>query len=131
MSSLQETLRQRRALELPDSRSCDSAEAPVLALKIESWNGEKWVFPWSHFCAACHQGSGETDQLVLTFGSHEVVVDGAHLALLLPDIARFRLDSLREVPTKFRSQGDKNEPFVTRISVRSGLDSQERSAGTS
>jgi hypothetical protein len=131
MSTLQETLRQRRAAEPPNSRSCDSAEAPVRALQIHSWNGEKWVFPWSHFSAACHQGTGESEQLVLSFANHEVVLDGAHLALLLPEIASFHLDSLRDMPTKFRSQADKNEPFITRVSVRSASDSIESSPKTS
>jgi hypothetical protein len=91
MSTLQETLRQRRAAELPNSRSCDTAESPVRALKIQAWNGEQWVFPWSHFSAACHQGSAENEQLVLSFASHEIVLEGARLALLLPGIASFRL----------------------------------------
>jgi hypothetical protein len=130
MSTLQETLRQRRAAELPNSRSCDTAEAPVRALKIHSWNGEKWVFPWSHFSAACHQGSGENEQLVLSFANHEVVLEGARLALLLSGIASFHLDSLRDLPTKFRPQADKNEPFIARVSVRSALNSQEASPKT-
>jgi hypothetical protein len=131
MSTLQDALRQRRAAELPNSRSCDSAEAPVRALQIQSWNGEKWVFPWSHFSAACHQGSDETGQLVLSFANHEVVMEGARLALLLPEIASFRLDNLRDMPAKFRSQADKNEPFITRVSVRSAVDSQESRPKTS
>jgi len=118
MSTLQETLQQRRAAELPPSRSCDSAEAPVRALQIHSWNGEKWVLPWSHFSAAWHQGTGENEQLVLSFANHEVVLDGARLAVLLPEIASFHLDCLRDMPAEFRSQADKNEPFISRVSVR-------------
>ena len=131
MSTLQDALRQRRAAELPNSRSCDSAEAPVRALRIHLWNGEKWVFPWAHFSAACHQGSGENEQLVLSFANYEVVMEGARLALLLPEIASFRLDNLRDMPAKFRSQADKNEPFITRVSVRSAADSQESRPKTS
>lgn len=131
MSTLQDALRQRRAAELPDGRSCESAEAPVRALQIHSWNGEKWVFPWSHFSAACQKGSGESEQLVLSFANHEVVLEGARLALLLPEIASFHLDSLRDMPAKFRSQGDKSEPFIGRVSVRSALDSQESRPQTS
>jgi hypothetical protein len=65
-----------------------------------------------------------------SFANHEVVLEGARLALLLPEIASFHLDSLRDMPTKFRSQADKNEPFITRVSVRSALNSQESSPKT-
>lgn len=130
MSILQETLQQRRAAELPQSRSCDSAETPVRTLQIHSWNGEKWVFPWSHFSAAYHQGTGESEQLVISFANREVVLDGVRLASLLPDIARFHLDCLRDMPAKFRSQADQNEPFISRLSVRSASDSRETGAQT-
>jgi hypothetical protein len=123
MSTLQETLEQRRAAELPSSRSCDSSEAPVRALQIHSWNGEKWVLPWSHFSAACHRGTGKSEQLVLSFANHEVVLDGARLASLLPEIASFHLDCLRDMPDKFRSQASQNQPFISRIAVRVLTDS--------
>ena len=129
MSALQETLQQRRAAEQPSSRSSDSADAQVRSLQIHSWNGEKWVLPWSGFSAACHQGTGESEQLVLLFANHEVVLDGARLALLLPEIASFHLDCLRDMPAKFRSQADKDEPFISRVSVRSASHSDgDRSA---
>jgi hypothetical protein len=122
MSTLQETLQQRRTAEPPQGRSCDSAEAPVRSLQIHSWNGDKWVLPWTHFSAARHQGTDETEQLVLSFANHEVVLDGARLALLLPEIANFHLDCLRDMPAKFRSQAGQNEPFISRVSVRSMTD---------
>ncbi len=125
MTTLKDTIQQRRMADLSQSRSCDSAEAPVRTLQIHSWNGEKWVFPWSHFSAAHHQGTGESEQLVLSFANHEVVLEGAHLALLLPEIASFHLDCLRDMPPKFRAQADQNEVFITRVSVRSALDSPE------
>jgi hypothetical protein len=130
MSTLQETLRLRRAAELPQSRSCDLSSAPVRTLQIHSWNGDKWVFPWAHFSAAYHQG-GDNEQLVLSFANYEVVVDGARLALLLPEIANFHLDCLRDMPAKFLSQADKKEPFISRLSVRSASDSRETGGQTS
>ena len=131
MSTLQETLQQRRMAEPPHGRSSDSAEAPVRTLQIHSWNGDKWVLPWSHFSAARHQATGENEQLVLSFANHEVVLDGARLALLLPEIASFHLDCLRDMPAKFRSQAGQNEPFVSRVSVRSASNSSEPGAQTS
>jgi hypothetical protein len=118
MSTLQETLQQRRTAEPPHGRSCDSAEAPVRSLQIHSGNGEKWVLPWSHFTAARHQGTGENEQLVLSFANHEVVLDGARLALLLPEIASFRLDCLRDMPPEPHLRMSQNEPFISHISVR-------------
>ena len=122
MSTLQETLQKRRATEPPSSRSSDSAVEAVRSLQVHAWNGEKWVLPWSHFSAACHQGTGKNEQLILTFGKYEVVLDGVRLALLLPEIASFHLDCLRDMPAKFRSQEGNDEPFITRVSVRSAPD---------
>ena len=122
MSTLRETLQQRRAAELPHGRSCESAETAVRTLQIHSWNGERWVFPWSHFSAARHQGAGESEQLVLSFAKHEVILDGARLAVLLAEIASFHLDCLRDMPEKFRAQAAQAEPFIARISVRSLTD---------
>lgn len=118
MSTLKESLQQRRIAELPESRSCDSTEVPGRALQIESWNGENWVFPWSHFSAARHQRNSGGEQLVLSFANYEVVVDGARLVLLLPEIAGFRVDTLRGLPAKYELQSNGSEPFIKRLSVR-------------
>ncbi len=131
MSTLHETLRQRRAAEQPSSRSSDSADTPVRSLRIHLWNGEKWVFPWTGFSGACHHGTGENEQLVLSFASHEVVLEGARLALLLPEIASLHLDCLRDMPAKFRSWADKGEPFISRVSVLSASDLAESRLPTS
>ncbi|MBP6507673.1 MAG: hypothetical protein KA257_08925 [Opitutaceae bacterium] len=122
MSTLQETLQQRRSAEQPSSRSSDSADAQVRSLQIHSWNGEKWVLPWSGFAAACHRGTGEGEQLLLSFANHEVVLNGERLALLLPEIASLHLDCLRDMPAKFRSLAGNDEPFISRVSVRSASD---------
>lgn len=119
MSTLQESVQKRRAAEHQAGRSCDLADESVRSLQVHSWNGEKWVLPWSHFSAARHQDTGESEQLVLSFANHEVVLDGMRLALLLPGIASFRLDRLRDMPAKFRLHEDQNEPFISRVSVRS------------
>jgi|GEM_PF-4935323 len=77
------------------------------------------------------RAAAKASNLVLSFANYEVVVDGAHLALLLPEIANFHLDCLRDMPAQFRSQADKNEPFISRLSVRSASDSPETGAQTS
>ena len=118
MSTLKENLQQRRTAELPVNRSHDAAETPVRSLQIHSWNGESWVFPWSHFSAARHRGTGESEQLVLSFANHEVVLDGSRLLSLLPEIAGFRVDTLRGLPAKYEPQGNGSEPFIKRLSIR-------------
>jgi hypothetical protein len=50
----------------------------------------------------------------------------AQQGLLLPEIASFRLDCLRDMPAKFRSQVSQNEPFIGRVSVRSMTDATVR-----
>ena len=68
---------------------------------------------------------------MLSFANHEVVLDGARLALLLPEIGSFHLDCLRDMPAKFRSQAGENEPFISRVSVRSASDLPEAGAQSS
>lgn len=133
MSTLQETLRQRRTAELPADRSCDSANEPVRSLQIHAWGGDKWVLPWSQFSFAHHEGSCDNERLVLSFANREVILEGARLAMLLPEIAGFRLDCLRDRPAKFRAEADKGKPFISRVSVRSltGLDLPESSEESS
>ncbi|HTB79569.1 MAG TPA: hypothetical protein VK717_01650 [Opitutaceae bacterium] len=131
MSTLREAVQQRRAAELPPTRSCEPAKEAVRAMWIHSWSGEQWVLPWAHFISACHQGSGNDEQLVLTFAQHEVILQGARLALLVPAIASFHLDCLRDMPDNFRAQADKNEPFISRVSVRALTDLTENDAETS
>ena len=123
MTTLREALQNRRTAELPAKHSCDVADVPVRALQIHAWNGGRWVLPWAHFSAAHHQRTGETEQLVLSFVRHEVHVEGTGLVLLLPAIAGFRLDCLRDLPETFRALIDKNEPFILRVSVHDVKDS--------
>ena len=129
MSTLKETLQQRRTTELPTNPSLGPADSAVRALQIDSWNGEKWVFPWSHFSSACLQSNGKSEQLLLSFADHEVVLDGSRLELLLPEIANFNLESLRSLPAKYELQRKVSEPFIERVSVRPvGASASEKTA---
>jgi hypothetical protein len=131
MSTLQEALQHRRAAEPPADRSCDSANEPVRSLQIHAWAGDKWVLPWAQFSFAHHAGSGDNERLVLFFANHEVILEGARLAMLLPEIAGFRLDCLRDMPPKFRAQAEKGEPFISRLVVRDITDGREGDGQTS
>ena len=118
MSSLREALQRLRSEQLPPSRSCDLADAPVRALQIHVWEGKKWVLPWAYFYAVDHQATNECEQLIFSFARHEVTAEGTCLAHLLPTIAGFRIECLRSLPASFRVQVEKSEPFITHVSVR-------------
>ena len=129
MMTLKETIRERKASEPSREASSEAAEVPVRALQIHTWTGEKWILPWGYFYSARLQGSGNREQLVLSFANHEVVVDGTRLGLLLPEIAGFQLDCLRDLPEKFRVDADKSVPFISRVSVRPATDSDQTKGG--
>ena len=118
MSTLKETLVQRRVMASAADAGCYSTEASVRTLLIHAGNGERWVLPWSHFVSARHQEVGNGEQLTLLFASHEVELQGTQLAALLLEIGRFRVDTLRCLPAKYELQGNGAEPFIERLSVR-------------
>jgi hypothetical protein len=117
MSTLKESLQQRRAAELPESRSCDPVDVPNRGLLIETGTGETWVFPWSHFSAARHKTMDQEEQLVLCFVNYEVVLQGVRLAALLPEIAGYRVETLRSLPAKYEPQAPPATPFIKRLSI--------------
>ena len=118
MSTLKESLTHRRTGEPPSDGRCHSTDASAPALSIQAESGELWVLPWSHFVSARHTADGNGERLALLFANHEVDLHGARLASLVPEIAAFRLDSLRSLPAKYEPQGDATEPFIERLSVR-------------
>jgi hypothetical protein len=118
MSTLQESLTHRRTSESPSGAGCYSTEAFLPALLIHAGNGERWVLPWAHFVSARHTGDGSREQVTLLFANHEVEIHGARLVSLMPEIAGFRLDSLRSLPAKYEPQGNASEPYIERLSVK-------------
>lgn len=118
MSTLKESLTRRRTGEPPLNGSCHSTDASAPALSIHAEGGELWVLPWSHFVSARYTADGNGERLVLLFANHEVELHGVCLAALVPEIAGFRLDSLRCLPAKYELQGDAAEPFIEHLSIR-------------
>jgi len=118
MSTLKETLAECRNGELAVGGGNHLPKGPTTAVQIHQTNGESWVLPWSHFISARHERNGNAEKLVLSFTEHEVMLEGFRLMLLLPEIASFRLESLRELPKRYEVQVAETEPFVQRISVR-------------
>ena len=92
------------------------AQSPsVLVFK---WNNQSWVLPWAYFLGAHHETTEASEQLTLSFSFREVVIHGRNLDQLLPDIAAYRLESLRELPEKYRDTSDKSEPSIRTITIR-------------
>jgi hypothetical protein len=118
MSTLKESLTCRRTAGLPSEGRCHSTDASAPALSIHTESGELWVLPWSHFVSARLIAGGNGERLMLLFANHEVELNGVRLASLVPEIAGFRLDSLRSLPAKYEPQGDATEPFIEHLSIR-------------
>jgi hypothetical protein len=118
MSTLQDTLTHRRTGARPSDGISYSSEGSLPAVSIYAADGELWVLPWSHFVSARHTADGECEKVTILFASHQVEMRGARLALLMPEIAGFRLGSLRGLPAKYEALSNASEPFVERLSVR-------------
>jgi hypothetical protein len=116
MSTLQQTFHRQRADE-PEGHACYSVRAQASTLLVELSSGERWVLPWMHFVFARHHDEGKDERLVLTFASHEVKVSGHNLVVLAETAAKAELESIRELPPKYRDRLA-DDPFVTKITVR-------------
>lgn len=116
MSTLKDTLLQRRMNEPDTGHPCHSVGAEATTLLIEASNGENWLLPWQHFLAARRQTAGDGERLVLGFATQEVVVSGRNLDILVAEIARSRLEGVRPAPGKYqRASGA--DAFVTKVEV--------------
>ena len=114
MSTLQQSLHQRRAEQA--DLSCVSVGAQSPALVVRTWQGDSWVLPWSHFTSA-RLAEGE-DGLEISFATCLVTLHGENLRGLLDDIAVFRVGALRDLPASYRKKAGEGEPFIARIEVR-------------
>jgi hypothetical protein len=118
MSSLKESLTQRRAAESADL-ACVSVSAQTSALVLRTWRGESWVLPWAQLLGARLGAVENKDQLELSFVGYLVTISGENLFELLEDLAAFRIACLRDLPADYRSQSGEHEPFIAGIEVRS------------
>src|SRR5438552_10818106 len=72
-----------------------------------------YVLPWTQFLYA----EGGEDEVRLAFATHDVVVNGSHLDLLLSDLSGQRLRLLRE-PARAERFRHESGPQITGVSVR-------------
>lgn len=117
MSTLQQSINARRAADMA-ALACASVGEPAPALVVAIWQGESWVFPWSHLASVRWEGSEGRERLSFVFTGYVVGVEGWNLRSLLTDIAAFRLGSLRELPSEYENKLSADAPFVSRIGVR-------------
>jgi len=118
MSTLKHLVAERRAADLAPSTQSASAVAQSPSVLVFKWSNQSWVLPWSYFLGAYHETTGAGEQLVLSFSGREVVVQGRHLDHLLADIAAYRLESLRELPEKYRDSSAGDGPVIFAITVQ-------------
>lgn len=117
MSKLQKTLDALSADEADDNNPCFSTGQHLPTLVVEGPGGRRWTLPWQHFLNAEHDAGSDSETLLLCFATHEVTIIGRNLAPLADEIARFRLEILREAPRKY-AKSNEDEPFVAEIRVR-------------
>ena len=72
-----------------------------------------YVFPWSQFISA----EGDSDEIRMTFSTHDVVITGENLDSLHADIAAQRLSLMRE-PVRAESFALRIGPQITSISIK-------------
>jgi hypothetical protein len=114
MSTLQQSLNQRRAAEAVVSSSVIAA-AQSPALTIHLWHGETWILPWAQFVSARLSDGGR--QLELAFTNCVATVIGENLEGLVDSLAGFRIGELRDLPASYRKQSAEGEPFVEQIKL--------------
>jgi hypothetical protein len=122
MSTLKHLVAERRVADSPGQSTSVGAQLP--ALLVFKWDNRSWVLPWSYFLGAHHETTGSDEQLTLSFSLCEVVVKGKRLDLVLADIAGYRLESLRELPEKYRD-GAASAPSIREIMVKPAVKSGE------
>lgn len=124
MSSLQKLIDQRRAAQPATAQLCHAVHAQANALTVVTSSDEKWVFPWHHLTSAHFRRAEGREQIVLTFSSHVVTLQGHNLAALLDLVANVQLATLRTAPGKF-AKGADDQPFVETLQVAAHPDAAD------
>jgi hypothetical protein len=117
MTTLRESIEQRRMAEPRIVRCYELANEPVRSLQIHLGNSEKLLLPWSRFHSAGHRSAGENEELTLMFARHEVVLRGVRLALLMPKIASLHLACVWSESVEFQAKANNKEAFISGVSV--------------
>lgn len=116
--SLKSLVAERQAAESASAAQVAASTGQMPALLVHKWDHRSWVLPWSYFLGAQHEIVDEGELLTLSFTFREVVVQGSNLGLLLTDIAAYHLETLRELPDKYRETTDQDRPVIREITIR-------------
>lgn len=114
--SLHQSIERRQKADSAVGKVAVPSETAVM-LELVTWEGARWAFPWSHLASAKIAATDRHDELVLSFTTHNVMVEGENLGKLWGDVVGLRLGSLCEFPVSYRAKQGKETPFVTRIVV--------------
>lgn len=117
MSTLDEELAARRASR-ERIRSFTLAKSETRTLVLNLWQSDQWILPWAQFISARLAQKENGHHLELSFASVRVLVTGENLRGLMEPLASFRVSGLCDLPTQYGMQGDRNEPYVSRLEVR-------------
>jgi hypothetical protein len=72
-----------------------------------------YILPWCQFIYA----EGSADEIRIAFTTHDVLISGSHLDLLIADLSAQKISQLRE-PGRLDKFGFNNGVIITSISVR-------------
>ena len=117
MSTLDEELAARRASK-ERRRSFALAKSESRTLVLNLWQSDQWILPWAQFVSARLAQDENGHRLELSFASVRVLLTGENLHGLMEPLASFRVSSLYDLPPEYGMEGEKGEPYVSRLEVR-------------
>lgn len=99
-------------------RACWHRDRNCTCLKIDVAPGESFLFPYQQFLHAQHTSINEDETLKISFGAHEIVVSGKHLAEIAAALQELAVERISPVPPRFRQLLQDQGAWVTQIEVR-------------
>jgi hypothetical protein len=99
-------------------RACWHRDRNCRCLKIDVAPGESFLFPYQHFSHAQHTRTADGETLSISFGEHEVVVTGKHLAEIVAAIQELAVERISVAPQRYSLLTQGEEPRVARIEIK-------------
>ena len=98
-------------------RACWHRDRNCTCLKVDVSPGESFLFPYQQFLHAQHTSTTEDETLIISFGAHEIVVSGKHLAEIAAALQELAVERISPVPPRFRQLPQDQGACVTNIEV--------------
>lgn len=99
-------------------RVCWHRDRNCTCLKIDVAPGESFLFPYHQFLNAQHTSASEDETLRISFGAHEIVVSGRHLAEIVAALQELAVERISPVPPRYRELPHGERAWVKVIEVR-------------